>query len=168
MSHLELLFFTVLAFPNASRTGLDWISGNISFHLDLQYYLIIHEEWNSPTSRTCCSTVLPSVPDRPPMNARYLISIFVVSVLPAPLSPLTKMDWLPCSFIIALIFDTFFIRSIQTAAFRDYKKLTAPNMSCMFCLVVPKNTMIVLLCLGIEFTQCIKHNFLKTSMIWFI
>lgn len=56
----------------------------------------------SPTSRTCCSTVRPSVPDLPPMNARYLMSIFVVSVLPAPLSPLTKMDWLPWSLISAL------------------------------------------------------------------
>lgn len=55
-----------------------------------------------PTSKTCCSTVRPSVPDLPPMNARYLMSIFVVSVLPAPLSPLTNIDWLPCSLIIAL------------------------------------------------------------------
>lgn len=57
------------------------------------------------TSRTCCSTVLPSVPDLPPINARYLISIFVVSVFPAPLSPLTKIDWLPCSLIIDLIHE---------------------------------------------------------------
>lgn len=71
---------------------------------------------NSPTSRTCCSTVLPSVPEVPPMKARYRISIFVVSVLPAPLSPLTKMDWLPCSFIIALIIENDRI-SLQIYAF---------------------------------------------------
>uniref|UniRef100_A0A0A9E261 Myo1 n=1 Tax=Arundo donax TaxID=35708 RepID=A0A0A9E261_ARUDO len=75
-NRLELLFRTVFAFPKASRTGLD--------------------------SRTCCSTVLAPVPDLPPRNARYLINNFVVSVLPAPLSPLTKMELLFPSFIICL------------------------------------------------------------------
>lgn len=69
-------------------------------------YNIQTEEKTKLTSKTCCSTVLPSVPDLPPMNARYLMSIFVVSVLPAPLSPLTRIDWLPCSFIIALVNGT--------------------------------------------------------------
>lgn len=57
------------------------------------------------TSRTCCSTVRPSTPDRPPRYARYRISIFVVSVLPAPLSPLTRMELLFPSLIIALFVE---------------------------------------------------------------
>ncbi|CAL9049505.1 unnamed protein product [Musa banksii] len=49
------------------------------------------------------------------MKARYLMSIFVVSVLPAPLSPLTKIDWLPWSFMIALILPQwqFHISTLQ-------------------------------------------------------
>lgn len=58
---------------------------------------------NGLASRTCCSTVRPSTPDRPPKCARYLISIFVVSVFPAPLSPLTNIELLFPSFIIALV-----------------------------------------------------------------
>jgi hypothetical protein len=46
---------------------------------------------------------------RPPKNARYLISIFVVSVLPAPLSPLTKMELLFPSMTIALNLTKNFI-----------------------------------------------------------
>ena len=100
-TYLELLFLTVLAFPNASNTGLDCRSENITAYTLYEYQETINESFKL-TSKTCCSTVLPSVADLPPMNARYLMSIFVVSVLPAPLSPLTKMDWLPFSFIIAL------------------------------------------------------------------
>ena len=105
--HLELLFFTVFALPNASSTGLDYVHSTT--RKDVSADTEIKEEkktWKRdqffPTSRTCCSTVRPSVPDLPPMNARYLMSIFVVSVLPAPLSPLTNMDWLPWSLISAL------------------------------------------------------------------
>lgn len=55
------------------------------------------------TSRTCCSTdLLPSPSVRPPIKARYCISILVLSVLPAPLSPLTRIAWLIPSFIICL------------------------------------------------------------------
>lgn len=54
------------------------------------------------TSRTCCSTVLSSVAARPPTKVRYCIISFVVSVFPAPLSPLTNIDWLRASFIMAL------------------------------------------------------------------
>lgn len=107
--HLELLFFTVFALPNASSTGLDYVHSTRTRIEGVSADAEIGEEkkmWKddqfSPTSRTCCSTVRPSVPDLPPMNARYLMSIFVVSVLPAPLSPLTKMDWLPWSLISAL------------------------------------------------------------------
>lgn len=55
------------------------------------------------TSRTCCSTVRSSRAALPPTKVRYCIISFVVSVLPAPLSPLTRMDWLRDSFTIALI-----------------------------------------------------------------
>lgn len=54
------------------------------------------------TPRTCCSTVRPSVAARPPRKARYRISILVVSVLPAPLSPLTRIELLFPSWTIAL------------------------------------------------------------------
>ena len=54
------------------------------------------------TSRTCCSTVRPSVAARPPRKARYCINILVVSVFPAPLSPLTSIELLFPSFIIPL------------------------------------------------------------------
>lgn len=54
------------------------------------------------TSRTCCSTVRPSVAFLPPKYARNRISILVVSVLPAPLSPLTRMELLFPSWTMAL------------------------------------------------------------------
>lgn len=104
--HLELLFFTVLALPNASSTGLDYARSTcrneeVSAGAVTKQYQC---ELFPPTSRTCCSTVRPSVPDRPPMNARYLMSILVVSVLPAPLSPLTRIAWLAWSLMSALEF----------------------------------------------------------------
>lgn len=57
------------------------------------------------TSSTCCSTVLPSAATLPPICARNCISILVLSVLPAPLSPLTKIAWLIPSLIICLHVD---------------------------------------------------------------
>jgi hypothetical protein len=48
------------------------------------------------------------------------MSIFVVSVLPAPLSPLTKMDWLPWSFIIALMFQVM-ILGVYICIYISYK-----------------------------------------------
>lgn len=64
---LELSLRTVRAFPNASRIGLD--------------------------SSTCCSIVPSSVdPVLLPRMARYFMMILHVSVLPAPDSPLTRMD----------------------------------------------------------------------------
>lgn len=118
--HLELLFLTVLALPNASRTGLDCNSQNspkhpLTDHITYETKAIkcnttemtIHKTRviNCHTSRTCCSTVRPSVAARPPRKARYCISIFVVSVLPAPLSPLTRIELLFPSFIMALFQD---------------------------------------------------------------
>jgi len=85
--------------------GLGWTEDVEKLLFNYQLEIVIYKQKFKLTSKTCCSTVLPSVTDLPPMNARYLMSIFVVSVLPAPLSPLTKMDWLPCSFIIALVFE---------------------------------------------------------------
>lgn len=65
---LELSLRTVLAFPKASRIGFD--------------------------SNTCCSMVPSSVePVLLPRIARYFMMILHVSVLPAPDSPLTKMDF---------------------------------------------------------------------------
>ena len=46
------------------------------------------------TSSTCCCTDLPPDWALPPINARYCIRLLVLSVLPAPLSPLTNMAWL--------------------------------------------------------------------------
>lgn len=54
------------------------------------------------TSRTCCSTERISPIARPPTKVRYRIMSLVVSVFPAPLSPLTSMDWLWFSLTIAL------------------------------------------------------------------
>lgn len=111
--NLELLFFTVLALPNASSTGLDYARSTCR-NEEVSAGAVIKEERGGggngeffffSTSRTCCSTVRPSVPDRPPMNARYLMSILVVSVLPAPLSPLTRIAWLAWSLMSALEFS---------------------------------------------------------------
>ena len=54
------------------------------------------------TSSTCDSTVRPVVLDLPPTPARYSITSFVVSVFPAPDSPLMRMDWLCLHSIMAL------------------------------------------------------------------
>ena len=72
----ELSLRTVLALPNVSRIGLDW--------------------------STCCSTVRFSSPPLapapgeaacPPRKARKFMMSLLVSVLPAPLSPLISTDW---------------------------------------------------------------------------
>eukprot|EP00966_Prymnesium_polylepis_P087908 2033872-Prymnesium_polylepis.1 len=62
---LELSLRSVRALPNASSTGLDWFS-----------------------ARCTLSPVAP-----PERAARNCSRIFVVSVLPAPDSPLTRIDW---------------------------------------------------------------------------
>jgi hypothetical protein len=62
----------------------------------------LSQKKHAVTSRTCCSTerVLPVA--RPPTKVRYRMMSLVVSVFPAPLSPLTNMDWLRFSPTTAL------------------------------------------------------------------
>jgi hypothetical protein len=68
--NLELLsFLTVLALPQASSTGLVWT--------------ILSSSEASPSLR---------LPDAP-MVAKYAMTFFVFSVLPAPDSPVIRIDW---------------------------------------------------------------------------
>ena len=87
------LFRIILALPKASRIGLDcdikgqcghkpWFLLN-SFD-DMPSIYSFRKVWN-PIVRPATLNCLPKC-------ARYLMSIFVVSILLAPLSPLTKIE----------------------------------------------------------------------------